>query len=51
MQAIGVNIMKKIILIAFVIAFCLTLISCNVKEEFNGGADDIPNTPAFVEMN
>ena len=50
MQVIGVNIMKKILLITFIITFCLTLISCNVKEEFNGGADDIPNAPAVVEM-
>lgn len=42
------NIMRKIILLTFIVAFCLTLISCNVKEEFNGGADDIPKAAASI---
>ena len=41
--------MKKILLITFIVAFCLTLVSCNVKEEFNGGADDIPTAVVSVE--
>lgn len=45
--------MKKFILISFIAAICLILVSCNNKEEFNGSPDDIPTavvSSTFVEF-